>query len=55
MLGRRVFAEEYGSLIGAKQPQANITGGNYDTNGTQHYNIEFFEASGTVTEQIVKL
>ncbi len=45
--------EEYGSLIGAKQPQANITGGNYDTNGTQHYNIEFFEASGTVTEQIV--
>lgn len=44
---------EYRELIGADEPQVNVCGGDYDTNGRQQYSIEFFDAGENDVEQIV--
>lgn len=45
--------EKYADLIGFAQPQTNISGGDYNTYGEQGYDIEFFEGSGSLEEQLV--
>ena len=43
----------YGHLIGIDNSQANIYGGNYNIYNQQMYFIEFFDASGNESEQLV--
>lgn len=45
--------EEYKNLIGMEDPQVNIYGGGYNIYAQQGYHIEFFDASGNDTEQII--
>lgn len=40
-------------LIGIDDPQVNICGGSYSTDGEQRYSIDFFDMSGKSTEQIL--
>ena len=44
---------EYRDFIGMENPQGNIHGGDYTYFGAQGYGIEFFDASGTMVEQII--
>ena len=44
---------EYKDFIGIDNPQVNICGGDYDIYARQSYYIEFFDASGNETEQII--
>lgn len=44
---------EYKDLIGLDNPQINIYGGDYNIYSQQGYRIEFFEANGSDTEQII--
>ena len=44
---------EYKDFIGFDNPQVNIGGGDYDIYAQQKYSIEFFDASGNETEQII--
>ncbi len=44
---------EYKDLIGLDDPQINICGGDYNIYSQQGYRIEFFDANGSSTEQIV--
>lgn len=45
--------EKYSSLINMQNPKANISGGDYNTSGQQSYRISFFDASGSIAEQII--
>lgn len=45
--------QEYKDLIGIDNPQINIYGGNYNDQLEQTYSIEFFDANGSETEQIL--
>lgn len=45
--------EEYHALIGMKQPRVNIDGGDYDYDGNQSYQLEFYDGSGDITNQII--
>lgn len=45
--------DTYRGLIGMETPQLNLSGGDYDIYRRQKYQIEFFDASGSVTEQIL--
>ena len=45
--------EEYRSLIGGENPQANIYGGDYNTYGEQNYQLEFFDGSGDTVNRII--
>lgn len=44
---------KFSNLIILNNPQTNITGGDYDFDGRQTYNVEFFEGSENIIEQIV--
>ncbi len=44
---------EYKDLIGFDDPQINIYGGDYNIYSQQGYSIEFFDANGSNTEQII--
>ena len=44
---------EYKGLIGIDNPQINIYGGDYNIYSQQGYSIEFFDANGSNTQQIV--
>lgn len=44
---------EYKDLIGFDDPQINIYGGDYNIYSEQGYDIEFFDANGGDTEQII--
>ncbi len=44
---------EYKDLIGLDDPQINIYGGDYNIYSQQGYRIEFFDANGSNTEQII--
>lgn len=44
---------EYKNFIGFENPQANIYGGDYNIYAQQKYSIEFFDANGNDTEQII--
>lgn len=43
----------YSDFIGFTQPESNLSGGDYDIYGNQHYSVGFFDKSGTLTEQII--
>ena len=45
--------ETYPALIGAENPQTNISGGEYDLYRRQKYSISFFDADGTDTDRIL--
>ena len=45
--------QEYKDLIGMDNPQINISGGDYNDQLQQTYSIEFFDANGNETEQIL--
>lgn len=45
--------QEYKDLIGIDNPQINVYGGNYNDQLEQTYSIEFFDANGSETEQIL--
>lgn len=44
---------EYKNIISFKSPKINITGGNYDIYGNQSYNIEFFDSSDDLIQDII--
>lgn len=44
---------KYGDFIGIDNPQANIYGGDYNVDGQQMYSIEFFNATGNESEQLI--
>lgn len=44
---------EYKDFIGIENPQVNICDGDYNIYAQQQYSIEFFDASGNDTEQII--
>lgn len=44
---------EYKDLIGIDDPRTNIRGGDYNIDLEQGYQIEFFDAGGSVTQQIL--
>ena len=44
---------KYSNLIILDNPQTNICGGDYDFDGHQLYNVEFFEGSDDIIERIV--
>jgi len=44
---------KYADFIGIDDPQVNIYGGDYDIYNQQMYSIEFFNANGDETEQII--
>lgn len=44
---------EYKSIIGVDNPQINICGGDYTIHSQRGFGIEFFDADGDVSEQIV--
>lgn len=43
----------YSDFIGMEQPIVDICGGDYDFNLNQHYQIKFYEGTGSLEEQIV--
>lgn len=45
--------EEYKELIDMENPQINITGGDYNYNLQQSYDLEFYDCSGDIKNQIV--
>lgn len=45
--------EEYNVLIGMRYPQTNIDGGNYDYDKHQSYQLEFYDGSGDLVNQII--
>lgn len=45
--------EQYRDLLGMEKPQVSITGGDYTFDGEQMFGIEFFDAAGDKTQQIV--
>lgn len=45
--------EEYGTLIGMKQPRVSIDGGDYDYDKNQSYQLGFYDGSGDITNQII--
>ena len=45
--------QKYKDLIGIDNPQINVYGGNYNDQLEQTYSIEFFDANGSETEQIL--
>lgn len=45
--------QEYKDLIGIDNPQINVYSGNYNDQLEQTYSIEFFDANGSETEQIL--
>ena len=44
---------EYSSIIDFENPQINITGGDYNIYNQQNYDIEFFNDSGDITQNII--
>ncbi|MBR2883992.1 MAG: hypothetical protein IKB93_04285, partial [Clostridia bacterium] len=44
---------EYSDIIDFENPQINITGGDYNISNQQSYNIEFFDGSGNITQDII--
>lgn len=44
---------EYSGLIGIENPQINIYGGDYNIYGQQGFDIGFYDAGGSETEQII--
>lgn len=45
--------EQYRDLLGMEKPQVSITGGDYTYDGEQMFGIEFFDAAGDKTRQIL--
>lgn len=45
--------DQYQDFIGMDNPKVNIHGGDYDINLLQMYSLEFFDAKGGITEQIL--
>lgn len=45
--------KEYIDFIGINNPQINICGGDYNIYGQQEYSIEFFDGTGSETENII--
>lgn len=45
---------QYRDLIGIDNPQLNLCGGDYNIYGQEKYDIAFFDAGGSETEQIVQ-
>lgn len=45
--------KQYDNYIVLNNPQTNINGGDYDIRGRQLYDIEFFEGSENIIEQII--
>lgn len=45
--------ERYRDLLGMEKPQVSITGGDYTYDGEQMFGIEFFDAAGGKTRQIL--
>lgn len=45
--------ERYRDLLGMEKPQVSITGGDYTYDGEQMFGVEFFDAAGDKTQQIV--
>lgn len=45
--------KEYIDFIGINNPQVNICGGDYNIYGQQEYSIEFFDGTGSETENII--
>ena len=44
---------KYSNIIDFENPQINITGGYYNISNQQSYNIEFFDNSGDITQNII--
>ncbi len=49
----KYLQKEYNEIIGFKNPQINITGGDYTFDGSQLYNIEFFDMSENLIQNII--
>lgn len=45
--------EAYGDIIAMEDPVVTVSGGDYDSQGNQSYEIGFFEGAGDLTEQII--
>ena len=45
--------ERYRDLLGMEKPQVSLTGGDYTYDGEQMFGVEFFDAAGDKTQQIV--
>ena len=45
--------EQYRGLLDMEKPQVSITGGDYTYDGEQMFGVEFFDAAGDKTQQIV--
>ena len=45
--------ETYSDLLGWKNPQLSISGGNYNTSLQRKYDVEFFDGGGSLTDQII--
>lgn len=52
-LAEKLLAE-YRGLMGFSAPQICITGGDYNIDGGQHYDIAFVETGGTQTEELLE-
>lgn len=52
-LAEKLLAE-YRGLMGFSAPQICITGGDYNIDGGQHYDIAFVEIGGTQTEELLE-
>ena len=44
---------QYADLLGMEKPQVSVTGGDYTYDGEQMFGLEFFDAAGDKTRQIV--
>lgn len=49
----KYLKNEYSDIISFKSPKINITLGDYNTYNQQHYEIEFFDESGDITQDII--
>lgn len=45
--------KSYHELLDMDNPQVNIHGGDYDINFSQHYQIEFYDGSGDLADQMI--
>lgn len=45
--------EKYKDLLGMKQPRISIYGGDYNDDGGQSYDVEFYDGDGDITQQII--
>lgn len=52
-LAEKLLAE-YRGLMGFSAPQICVTGGDYNIDGGQHYDIAFVETGGTQTEELLE-